>query len=349
MTLLLLYVLLALLFSFLCSIAEAVLLSVTPAHIALLEREGHRSAEALRRLKQEISQPLAAILTLNTIAHTIGAAGAGAQAASLFGSGSVGVISAILTLLILVFSEIIPKTVGAYYWRELAPATAQSLRLLVWLLYPFVRLSEWITMRFSGREILDGMSRSEFRAVSKISEAEGQLSKRESTILNNLLRLHDTQVSDAMTPRPVIFTLSDQLTVETFFHKYDHTPFTRIPIYDEDPEEITGLVLRNDILLAQARGNGQNTLSNYRREIMVVAESTTLSEAFDQFLRLRTHMMLVVDEYGSVAGILTLEDLLETLLGLEIVDESDQTVDMQQLARSLWRKRAEAMGLEIDS
>ena len=349
MSLLILYILIALIFSFLCSIAEAVILSVTPAHVALMEKEGHRSAAALRQLKQEISQPLAAILTLNTIAHTIGAAGAGAQAASIFGSASVGIVSALLTLLILIFSEIIPKTVGAYYWRELAPTTAYLLRFLVWILYPFVLLSEAITTRLSDKQAMAGMSRGEFLAISKLSEAEGQLSERETTILNNLLRLHDTQVSDAMTPRPVIFTLSDQVTVETFFHKYDHTPFTRIPIYNEDPEEITGIVFRNDILLAQARGNGQNTLSNYRREIMVVAESTTLSEAFDQFLRLRTHMMLVVDEHGSVAGILTLEDLLETLLGLEIVDESDQTVDMQQLARSLWRKRAESMGLEIDS
>lgn len=348
MTLLIAYILIALLFSFLCSIAEAVLLSITPAHIALMEKEGHRSAAMLRQLKQQIRQPLAAILTLNTIAHTVGAAGAGAQASIVFGSTSVGVVSAVLTLLILVFSEIIPKTVGAYYWRELAPATAHLLRFLVWALYPFVLLSESLTRRLSRKAEMEGMSRSEFRAVSKLSEAEGQLSEQESTILNNLLRLHDTRVSDAMTPRPVIFTLSDQLTVETFFHKYDHTPFSRIPIYHEQPDEITGFILRKEILLAQARGNGQNLLRNYRHEMIVVAESTTLSEAFEQFLRLRTHIMLVVDEYGTIAGILTLEDLLETLLGLEIVDESDQTVDMQQLARSLWRKRAQDMGLNIE-
>lgn len=348
MTLLIAYILIALLFSFLCSIAEAVLLSITPAHIALMEKEGHRSAAMLRQLKQQIRQPLAAILTLNTIAHTVGAAGAGAQASIVFGSTSVGVVSAVLTLLILVFSEIIPKTVGAYYWRELAPATAHLLRFLVWALYPFVLLSESLTRRLSRKAEMEGMSRSEFRAVSKLSEAEGQLSEQESTILNNLLRLHDTRVSDAMTPRPVIFTLSDQLTVETFFHKYDHTPFSRIPIYHEQPDEITGFILRKEILLAQARGNGQNLLRNYRHEMMVVAESTTLSEAFELFLRLRTHIMLVVDEYGTIAGILTLEDLLETLLGLEIVDESDQTVDMQQLARSLWRKRAQDMGLNIE-
>ncbi len=348
MTLLIVYILIALLFSFLCSIAEAVLLSVTPAHIALMEREGHKSATTLRQLKQQIRKPLAAILTLNTIAHTVGAAGAGAQASAVFGNASVGIVSAVLTLLILIFSEIIPKTAGAYYWRELAPATAYTLRFLVWALYPFVLLSESLTRRFSSKAERHGMSRSEFRAVSKLSEAEGQLSEQETTILNNLLRLHDTRVSDAMTPRPVIFTLSDQLTVETFFHKYDHTPFSRIPIYRDNPEEITGFIFRNEILLAQARGNGQNLLSNYRHEMMVVAESTTLSEAFEQFLRLRTHIMLVVDEYGTVAGILTLEDLLETLLGLEIVDESDQTVDMQQLARSLWRKRAEGMGLKIE-
>lgn len=347
MTLLITYILIALIFSFLCSIAEAVILSITPAHIALMEKEGKPSAAALRQLKQQINQPLSAILTLNTIAHTVGAAGAGAQAAVVFGSASVGVVSAVLTLLILIFSEIIPKTLGAYYWRELAPITTYGLRGLVWLLYPFVVLSEKLTARFAERESRNGMSRREIQAVSKLSEQEGELSEQESTILDNLLRLRETQVSDAMTPRPVIFSLSDQLTVETFFHKYDHTPFSRIPIFHEKPEEITGFVFRSDILLAQARGNGQNLLSNYRREIVIVAESTTLSEAFDQFLRLRTHIMLVVDEYGSVAGILTLEDLLETLLGLEIVDESDRTIDMQQLARTLWRKRAEEMGLEL--
>lgn len=347
MTLLIIYLLIALLFSFLCSIAEAVLLSVTPSHIALLEREAHPVAPLLFRLKKNIQQPLAAILTLNTIAHTMGAAGAGAQAAKVFGSTSVGIISGLLTLLILVFSEIIPKTLGARYWRELAPATAYTLRLLVWLLYPFVQLSAMITRRIDQEPTMNGMSRNEFLAVSKMSEAEGQLSNRESTILNNLLRLRDTQVRDAMTPRPVIFSLSDQVTVETFFHKYDHTPFTRIPIYDGEPEQIRGFIFRSDILLAQARGNGQNPLANYCREMQVVDAAMPLNEAFESFLRHRSHMVLVVDEYGTVAGVLTLEDLLETLLGLEIVDESDRTVDMQQLARALWRKRAETMGLQI--
>ncbi|HIJ22100.1 MAG TPA: DUF21 domain-containing protein [Gammaproteobacteria bacterium] len=347
MVLLITFILVALIFSFLCSIAEAVILSVTPAHIALMEKEQKKSAPLLRGLKQNINQPLAAILTLNTIAHTVGAAGAGAQATLLFGNASVGIISAILTLLILIFSEIIPKTIGAYYWRELAPATAHTLRFMVWLLYPFVLLSELITARFAFNDSKSGLSRKEFRAVSELSEAEGQLSQRESTILKNLLRLHDTQVEHAMTPRPVIFSLSDRVRVEEFFHKYDHSPFSRIPIYQSDPEQITGFIFRSDVLLAQARGNGDKPLSNYRRELKVVTETTNLSEAFDQFIRLRTHIMLVVDEYGTVAGILTLEDLLETLLGLEIVDESDQTVDMQELARSLWRKRAEKMGLDL--
>lgn len=347
MNLLITYILIALLFSFLCSIAEAVLLSVTSTHVAVMEKEEKPAAALLQRLKQKVDQPLAAILTLNTIAHTIGAAGAGAQAAVVFGSAWVGVVSAILTLLILIFSEIIPKTLGAYYWRELAPITAYSLRMLVWLLYPFVLLSEKLTTRIAPRRSLHGLNRNEILAISRLGLQEGQISQQESTVLNNLLRLKETSVSDAMTPRPVIFSLSDRMRVEEFFHKHDHTPFSRIPIYHEDPEEITGFIFRNDILLAQARGNSQNPLSNYRREMTVIAESTTLSQAFEQFLRLRTHIMLVVDEFGSVAGILTLEDLLETLLGLEIVDESDKTVDMQKLARSLWRRRAKKMGLEI--
>ncbi len=348
MLLLVTYILFALLISFLCSVAEAVILSVTPSHIALMEKEQQAAAPLLQQLKKDINQPLAAILTLNTIAHTMGAAGAGAQAAKVFGSTSVGIVSAILTLLILIFSEIIPKTLGAYYWRQLAPTVTYLLRSLVWLLYPFVVMSEKLTDRLSGGDPIIGMSRNEYRAISRISEEEGQLSKHETTILNNLMRLHEGQVSDAMTPRTVIFSLPEKLTVEAFFQQFNRKPFSRIPIYENDTDQINGFVFRSEILLAQAQGEGNRPLSDFRHDMVVVDEVTTLWDAFDQFLRLRTHITLVIDEYGTVTGILTLEDLLETLLGLEIVDESDQTVDMQQLARTLWKKRAGTMGLETN-
>ncbi len=347
MTLLIIYVAIALGFSFLCSIAEAVLLSVTSAYIALKEEEGHASGEILHRLKDNINQPLSAILTLNTIAHTAGAAGAGAQAAAVFGSNYLGLASAILTFLILVFSEIIPKTLGATYWRQLAPATAYGLRFLVWVLYPFVKMSEWLTRGMTEGPTLSGFSRQEFAAMADLSAEEGELGEQESTVVKNLLALQDTPVHAAMTPRTVIFSLSDKTTVEEFFHRHEQEPFSRIPIYaGDDTDNVTGFVLRSDLLLAQARGNNRKLLENYRRDMPSVPEALTLRRAFNRAQKTRSHMMLVVDEYGDMQGILTLEDIIETLLGLEIVDESDSTIDMQELARRKWRRRARDMGLD---
>jgi CBS domain containing-hemolysin-like protein len=347
MLLLIVYVLIALGFSFLCSIAEAVILSVTTPYVRLLQQQGRRAGARLGRLKEDINSSLAAILTLNTIAHTVGAAGAGAQAARVFGNAYVGVASAILTLLILVFSEIIPKTLGAHYWKQLAPATAWMLSALVRLLYPFVKLSELLTRGLSHGPGLTGFNREELAAMAELSEKEGQLKQQETRILKNLLRLNQTGVEDVMTPRTVIFSLSEDLTVEEFFWKYGSERFSRIPIYSKDPGHLDGFVLRSDLLLAQARGNTDTRLHTYRREMSALPETTRLSHAFDEFLRQRAHMMLIVDEYGSVEGLLTLEDILETLLGLEIVDEGDSNIDMQQYARRLWRRRARDMGLEI--
>ncbi|NIP17117.1 MAG: DUF21 domain-containing protein [Xanthomonadales bacterium] len=348
MALLITYVLFALVFSFLCSIAEAVILSVTPAYTAVLENEGRPSGPLMRTLKSDINKPLAAILTLNTIAHTVGAAGAGAQAAVVFGSAYLGVASAVLTLLILVFSEIIPKTLGAHYWRSLAPVTAHGLRLLVWLLYPFVVMSEKITGGMTEGNTLSGFSRGELTAMAELSVEEGVLAERELTILKNLLHLRHTRVQDVMTPRTVLFSVPATITVEQFFHQHDHAPFSRIPIFGDDPDQVDGFVLRGDIMLAQARGNGHSLLSNYRREMPVVPESISLARAFNELLRQKSHIGLVVDEYGDLQGILTLEDVFETLLGLEIVDESDDTVDMQELARKKWRRRAEEIGFDSD-
>ena len=347
MLLLISYVLIALVFSFLCSIAEAVLLSVTMPHIVLMEQAQKTSGAILRRQKTEVGRPLAAILTLNTIAHTVGAAGAGAQATVVFGDAYVGIASAVLTLLILIFSEIIPKTIGARYWRELAPVTAHGLRLLIWLLYPFVKLSELLTGSLTHGPTLSGFSRSEFAAMADLSTNEGQLAHQESTILKNLLMMRKTQVKDAMTPRTVVFSLPEAMRVENFFQRHESSPFSRIPIYGDHPDQISGFVLRSDLLLAQAQGNGANLLKSYIRPITLVHETLSLSLVFDKFLQLRTHILLVIDEYGGMKGILTLEDVLETLLGMEIVDERDKTVDMQQLARKLWQKRAKEMGLDI--
>lgn len=348
MILLTIYVLVALGFSFLCSVAEAVLLSVTSAHVALLEQDGKPSGGLLKKLKDDLSKPLAAILTLNTIAHTIGAAGAGAQAVAVFGNAYVGLASAVLTLLILVFSEIIPKTLGAIYWRQLAPVTAYVLKYLIIILYPFVKLSDFLTRGMSQGSTLSGFSREEFSAMADLSSSEGQIEEQESRILKNLLLLRETQVTAAMTPRTVIFSLSESVTVEEFFHKHDQVPFSRIPIYKGDKENIVGFVFRADLLLAQARGNSDKRLENYQQHLTAIAPSMSLSKAFNECLRLRVHMLLVVDEYGGIKGIVTLEDILETLLGLEIVDEKDSAIDMQKEARRLWKKRIKTMGLEED-
>jgi len=239
MSLLITYILIALVFSFLCSIAEAVLLSTTSAHIALLEKEGRGVGSLLRKLKADINKPLAAILTLNTIAHTVGAAGAGAQAANVFGSAYVGIASAILTLLILVFSEIIPKTLGAHYWKQLASITGYVLKVLVFAFYPFVLLSALLTKGLTCEPKLAGFSRKELAAMAELSVEEGQLESQESTILINLLRLRKTAIADAMTPRTVVFSLPEEMQVGEFFRKYDHVRFSRIPIYAVNHDALT--------------------------------------------------------------------------------------------------------------
>ena len=348
MLLLIVYIIIALGFSFLCSIAEAVLLSVTEPHIAILESQKKPSAELLRKLKGDINKPLAAILTLNTIAHTVGAAGAGAQATKLFGSAYLGLASAILTFLILVFSEIIPKTLGAHYWRKLAPMTAYGLKLLVLAMYPFVKMTELLTRSLTEGPILRGVNRKELIALAEVSGREGALAVKESLIVQNLLRLRETPAKAAMTPRTVVFSIPQDMTLVDYFSQYESKPFSRIPIYLKNPEDISGFVLRSDLLLAKAREQVDLLVADFVRPIPQIPEQIDLSRAFDRFLKERVHIMVVIDEYGGFSGILTLEDVLETLLGLEIVDEFDTAEDMQILARKLWRKRAQHIGLDVN-
>ncbi|WP_339670169.1 hemolysin family protein [Dasania marina] len=340
MLLLITYILIAIFFSFVCSIFEAVLLSVNRAHIAIMRSHGQQAAgDLLKELKDDIGKPLAAILSLNTIAHTVGAVGAGAQATEVFGSAYIGLASVVLTLLILIFSEIIPKTLGATYWRQLAPITAHSLKYLILLLYPLVKLSVKITANIPNEPSLNGFSRKEFAAMAEISSQDGQLAKQESKFVKNLMKLRSTQVKDAMTPRTVVFSLPQQLTVEAFFHKHDKEVFSRIPVFADSREEITGYVFRSDLFLAQARGNGDSLLANYKRDLPALLPTMSLSHVLNEMLTLRVHLMMVVNEYGGVEGIISLEDVLETMLGLEIIDEKDQAVDMQKEALKQWRRR----------
>jgi len=345
--LLVLYALLALVFSFLCSVAEAVLLSTRPAHVALLQQQGRRSGHLLAALKADVDRPLAAILTLNTVAHTVGAAGVGAQAALVFENVSLGVISAVLTFLILFVSEIVPKTLGATYWRSLSPAVAWALEGLVLALLPFVWVSTLVTQLLSGgRKESVLLRRQEIAALAEHEAEQGTLEKRESNVLRNLLHLRSTCMRDIMTPRTVVFSLNETSTVKDFAASHLDRPFSRIPVHRGDRDDMTGFVLRTDILTAHARGENGAPLSSFRRDMAAVPENVPLSRLFEVFAEKRTQIAVVVDEYGGTDGIVTLEDLMETLLGLEIVDELDTTTDMQARARALWEARARGMGID---
>ncbi|MBW8189620.1 hemolysin family protein [Neiella marina] len=340
MTLLIAFVLLAILVSFLCSVFEAVLLSMSTPFIALQEKQGKRSGQLLRKLKDNINAPLAAILTLNTIAHTIGAAGAGAQAATVFGSASLGIFSAVLTFLILVFSEIIPKTIGAQYWQRLATVTAYSLHYMIILLYPFIKMSDLITGMLSSHKPQQGLSRSEFAVMAEVSEQEGHIASEEATILLNLLKFKETKVRDVMTPRVVVFSADQSLTIAEFLQQQDKKHFSRIPVFEDDKEHITGFIIRTDVLEAMTKGEGERPLVDFKRDIKAVIETTTLAHAFDLCIQERSHILLVVDEYGQTEGIVTQEDMVETLFGLEIMDESDRSADLQVVAKRWWQRRS---------
>ncbi len=348
MQLLLLYMVLALGISFFCSIAEAVLLSVPPSYVAYLRQRGRRFANLLARLEQDIDRPLAAILSLNTIANTAGAAGVGAQAAIVFGSDKVGIASAILTFLILVCSEIIPKTLGSVYWRTLAPAVACGVQGLMWILYPLVVMAQMITRLIAKGQSPPAFHREEFQALAQIGAEHGHLSPREFRILGNLMRFRSYTVHDVMTPRTVLFALLENSTVGEIFEGYPDIPFTRIPVYADDLDNITGFVLKTDILKLQAEGNSNTMLMDIKRDLRALPENSTLFNAFEFLVDHHEHIALVVDEFGGVEGTVTLEDVVETLLGLEIVDEADVTVDMQALARSRWKKNGSKLGFPVD-
>lgn len=342
------YVLLALLFSFLCSVAEAVLLSITPSYIEEQKEKNPSRAALLKRLKQDnVDRSLAAILTLNTIAHTVGAIGAGAKATVVFGSAWFGVFSAVMTLMILFLSEIVPKTIGAIYWSKLVGFTAFFVRTLIVTLYPIVWISESLTKFISRGKQLHIFSRDEFIAMAKVGEQSGQIDDKEARIIRNLFRFGSLNVTDIMTPRTVIAALDEDKSVADASEYVARIPFSRIPIYQKEIDNITGFVLRDDVLLRDNQERGDEALKTLRREILIVPESAVLTDLLEIFLKERQHIAIVVDEYGGTTGLVTLEDLIETLMGLEIVDEMDTDVDMRVLARKKWEERAGALGIEI--
>lgn len=348
--LLALYILIAILFSFLCSIAEAVLLSITPSYIEHLQEKSPKRAKVLRTLRiTSVDRSLAAILTLNTIAHTVGAIAAGAQATIVFGSAWIGLFSVIMTLAILFFSEIVPKTIGAVYWKQLATITAVYVQWLIKILYPLIWLSEMITKWISHGKKQHIFSRDEFLAMAGLGERTGHIEEHEFRVVRNLFRFRQLRAKDIMTPRTVMVSLPASAKVEEVFQQVLDIRFSRLPIYSEDNDDITDFVLKDDILMTQAKAHGARTLAHLKRKLMVVLAEMPLPDLMEVLLNERQHIALVVDEYGQTSGLVTLEDVVETLLGLEIMDEMDEVKDMQLLARQQWRKRAEKRGLIIDN
>lgn len=342
LTLLVLYIALAIGVSFLCSIMEAVLLSVTPAYVGALNETKPSAAARLKKLKTDVDRPLAAILSLNTVAHTIGAAGAGAEAAAYFGNAYVGVFSAVLTLGILVLSEIIPKTLGAVYWRGLAPLVGRVLPWLIWATIPLVWLSQGITKIIARGKKEGSVSREEIAALAEIGHEEGVFDKAESRILTSLLRFNELKAKDVMTPRTV--TVAFPATAPLAEVALNET-FSRTPIYGESLDDVTGYALRDEVLKAVANGQGDQPVHTLQRDVLSVPYDLPLPRVFEKLLERQEHLAVVTGEYGGTAGIVTVEDVVETLLGLEIVDEVDAEHDMQAAARRRWEERARRIGL----
>lgn len=341
MALLLLYLMLALGFSFLCSMLESSLLSVPRSHVAVMVEQGSRAGRRLERMKDDVDRPLAAILTLNTFAHTLGAAGVGAQATVIWGEAWVGIVSFVVTLLILIFSEIIPKTLGAVHNKRLAPFTAWTVHWLMVGLMPVVAACNGISKFLSGREqSVPRIDRDEVRSLARLAHEEGAIDASEAQVMRNLIALREISVEQVMTPRTVVFTFrADQTVGEAT--EGEPPRFARIPVVEETLDKVKGLVHRHDLLKARTEGKGETILAEMARPVHTVPWAAKLPTVLETFIRRREHLFLVVDEYGGTAGIVTLEDVLETLLGVEIVDETDSVEDMRKLAKQLmtaWRR-----------
>jgi CBS domain containing-hemolysin-like protein len=347
--LLIIYVLLALVFSFLCSVAESVLLSITPSYIEGQKERRPHFAALLKHLRQDnVDRSLAAILTLNTISHTVGAIGAGSKATVVFGNAWFGLFSAVMTLLILFFSEIVPKTLGTVYWPKLASPISYFVNILIVVLYPLVWISNRVTKSISRGKDVHIFSREEFIAMAKVGVETGHIHDNESKIIRNIFRFESLKVNDIMTPRAVISALPEDMIINDALKQITETPFSRLPLYAMHIDRITGFVLKEDVLINAAQKQSAKKLSTLKREIIFVPESISPVVLLERFLKERQHIAIVVDEHGGTDGMVTLEDLIETLMGMEIVDETDDVEDMRALARKQWKERANALGINAD-
>lgn len=340
MGLFILYFLLALSVSALCSVLEAVFLSTPATYVASVENEAGknlRSAALLKRLKKQPNRPISAILTINTIANTMGAAGVGAQAGVAFGNQWIGLFSGILTLCILIFSEIIPKTVGNRYWRKLALPSANIIRVMLFITYPLVMLAEMLT-HFIGKGKSQSVSRDEVSAMVKVGADEGVFEKEENKMIQHLIKLSNVTAHEIMTPSVVVAEANENLTVKEIYARKEFNTYSRIPVYKEDEEYVTGYVLRQTILEKLAEDKFDTKLKEIIRPILTFQEDTSVSNIWELMLANKEHISIIIDEYGCMRGIVTMEDVIETMLGFEIVDERDTVTDMQLLARQKWEQ-----------
>ena len=350
MGLLLLFLVITLLVSFLCSTLESVLMTTTLSYISLREDEGDKAAVLFKKYKLDTERPLAAILSLNTIANTVGSVGIGMQATLVFGNKWVGLTSAIVMLLILIFAEIIPKTIGTTYWKSLMTFTAYTTRALIVIMFPFVLLVHYLTRMFHKEDTVgdNTVSREEVSAMANVGEEEGVIEKDENKIIQNIIRLDDIKAFEVMTPRVVAAIAEEKMTLREYYDSdaYDH--FSRIPVYADSPEFITGYVLRDDALEDLAEDHFDTKLGDIKRSLPYFNEDTSISDIFDAMLKQKSQIALVIDEYGCFQGIITLEDIIETIFGFEIIDENDVITDMQQYARERWQKRQKRISKHVN-
>lgn len=336
---LILFLLGAMSISFLCSVLEAVLMSTPISYITMREEEGYVPAKKMKSFKQNSSRPIAAILSLNTIANTVGAAGVGRQATLVFGSEWFGLVSAVTTILILVFSEIVPKTIGTHGWRSLMGFATSAISVLIVIMFPFVWLIEKIQNLIAPKDNETTVSRDEVSAMANVAEEAGDLEEDENEIIQNVINLDEIKAYDVMTPRVVCAIASESMTLRDFFKDKKFKSHSRIPVYSDNDEYITGYILRMDVLQLVAEDKFDKTLSEIRRDIASFNEDTPMDKVWDEMLEHDEQISIVIDDYGSFQGILTLEDVIETIMGSEIVDERDSVRDMQQLALAQWKKR----------
>lgn len=333
MGLLIAFAVLSIAVSFLCSILEAALLSLTPSYIARQKTTNTRLYGQLKELKDNIDRPLAAILTLNTVAHTVGAAGVGAQAAVVFGSGYLGLVSAVMTILILVLSEIVPKTIGARYWPKLAPSLPRFLNAMIVLLKPFIWMSDQIMKLMGGEEPKNDL-RQEIKALTGLGRELNELSEDEQRVIANILDLHDTKARDIMTPRTVCEVVGPEEDLVAFAERVKAGQFSRYPVLDKD-EAPRGVIFRRDMLDIK----DQKTVGDLMKPVKVVSDKMSAKDLMVVLMEERQHMCLVYDEYGTWMGLATLEDVIETIIGKSIVDETDDIPNMRRFARRRWGHR----------